>query len=571
MKTISENQFVDFMSEALPELIASVMRGDNTILSKGQISVPQFWALHYIAREKDLTVNGLAERLHRSKSSTSALLQRLENSELIKRSRSRTDQRVVLITLTAKGKRLTEKLEKSRKQGISQTYSSLTATERTQHQKMVKKVLNSARNTALLAILFTSLLPSASRAQTNTYTLSESIQIGLKRSINVANAARDREIAREKQRAALSGALPHLGAIADYSLYDADNFTDSGTTTAGLEASWEIFSGGRTISAIRAARAYKQLTFYQERRIRETQARDIALSYYRVQLAKAQVDALSRSVKQLADFEDDTRKKYEAGTVSEFDWLSSRVSLANEHPRLISAENELSLSKEAFRNFTYIDDELFELTDPLEFIPVSVDLDSAISTGLRKRPELLEKNSALDLRKEDVKQQKSNYLPSASLFANYNYSDPDPFGGFTGTPGESATHWSTGIRATWNLFDGFLREANVGETKLNLAIEQDEYRDLLRYVSLDVRTAWLRGRDAAEVIAATAETVSLAERALTIARSRFDAGLSTNLEVTQANTELSDARLARAVALHEYMRAVTGIKYAMGILLEEYE
>ena len=60
------------MSEALPELISSIMREDTSAVSKGQVSVPQFWALHYIAQKEGLTVNELATALHRGKSSTSA-------------------------------------------------------------------------------------------------------------------------------------------------------------------------------------------------------------------------------------------------------------------------------------------------------------------------------------------------------------------------------------------------------------------------------------------------------------------------------------------------------------------
>ena len=156
------------------------------------------------------------------------------------------------------------------------------------------------------------------------------------------------------------------------------------------------------------------------------------------------------------------------------------------------------------------------------------------------------------------------------MFANYNYQDPDPYSFINGQTGWQ-DHWSTGIRASWKLFDGGVRRANVGESKLKMAIEEDELRDMERSVSLDIRTQWLRGRDAAEVIEATTETRDLAMRALEIARARFDAGLSTNLQVTQANLELSDARLSRSRALYEYMVAVTSMKHAVGILLEEYE
>jgi len=401
------------------------------------------------------------------------------------------------------------------------------------------------------------------------YSLDESIRIGLKRSLVVANAAREREIAKATQKRAFSEALPKLTGLADYSLYDAEDLTDSGSSRVGAEASWQIFSGGRTVSAIRASKAFQQLTVDQEQRIQATQVRDIAFSYHEVQLAHAQVDVLEQSVRQLKDFEEDTRKKYDAGTASEFAWLSAKVSLSNEGPRLIAARNQLSLAKIAFRNLTFIDDAVFELSDPLEYTPVKVDLDEALALGLQRRPELLEKAGAITLRKEDISQQKSDYYPKVDLVAGYNYYNPDPYSFISGADGWQ-DHWNAGVRASWNLFDGGRRRANVSESKLNMAIEEDEYLDLRRTVELEIRTHWLRGRDSAEVINATTESIGLAERALEIARSRFDAGLSTNLEVTQSNLELSDARLARFIALYEYMNAVAGMKYAIGILLEEY-
>ncbi len=574
MKTITKDQFVEFMSEALPELISSVMREDTSAVASGQISVPQFWALHHIHKMEQITVNELATALHRGKSSTSALLNRLSKNGLVRRKRSTSDRRIVNISLSAKGSKLIEQLVENRKAGIRTTYSPLSGTERAFHKKMIEKILQQSRKMVAIAFMLIasalSALSAPAQEAVKSYTLDESVRIGLKRSLVVANVARKRAIAKATQKRALSDALPKLTGVADYSLYDPENLTDSGSTAVGAEASWQIFSGGRTVSAIRASKAYRQLTADQERRIQASQVRDIAFGYHEVQLAHAQVEVLEQSVRQLKDFEADTRQKYEAGTASEFTWLSAKVSLSNEEPRLIAARNRLSLAKIAFRNLTFIDDE-FELSDPLHYAPVAVNLDAALALGLQKRPELLEKASAITLRKEDINQQKSDYYPKVNLVAGYNYYNPDPYSFIPGSTADGwQEHWNAGVRASWNLFDGGFRRANVSESKLNMAIEEDEYIDLRRTVELEIRTHWLRGRDSAEVIHATTESIGLAKRALAIARARFDAGLSTNLEVTQANLELSDAQLARFIALYEYMNAVTGMKYAIGTLLEEY-
>jgi len=569
MKTISEDQFIEFMSDALPELISSIMREDRNAVSTGRISVPQFWALHYINKAGQLTVNELATALRHGKSSTSTLLNRLSDAGLVQRERGTSDRRVVYVSLTPKGKELVDQLAKNRKKGIRETYGVLTGEERAKHLAMLRKILEHSRM-LLLPLLLGLALSASAQEPPKSYTLKESVRIGLKRSLTVANAARQREIAQAKKKRAFSEALPNLTGLADYSLYDPDNLTDSGTTRVGAEASWQIFSGGRTASAIRASKTYQQLTANQEQRIQANQARDIAFAYHKVQLAQAQVEVREQSVQQLKDFESNARKKYEAGTTTEFAWLSAKVALANEEPRLIAARNRLSLAKAAFRNLTFIEGD-FTLSDPLEFVPVKVDLDEALALGLQKRPELLEKAGAISLRKEDINQQKSGYYPKIDLVAAYNVYDPDPYGFIPGSNSDGWTsHWNAGIRASWQLFDGGLRRANVSESKLNMAIEEDEYADLRRSIELEIRSHWLRGRDSAEVINATTESVGLAKRALEIARARFDAGVGTNLEVTQANLELSDARLARYVALYEYMNAVAGLKYAVGILLEEY-
>ncbi len=572
MKTISKDQFTNFMSEALPELISSIMREDTSAVASGKISVPQFWALHYINAAGKLTVNELATALHRGKSATSALLGRLADSGLVRRKHSSADRRIVHISLTPKGVELIELLVENRKDGIRKTYGSLSGTERALHLQMMKKILKHNQKTALVTFtLIVATLSATAQEEVKSYSLDESIRIGLKRALVVANAAREREIAKATQKRAFSEALPKLTGLADYALYDAEDLSHVGDMDVSGVPSWQIFSGGRTISAIRASRAFQQLTADQERRIQATQVRDIAFSYHEVQLANAQVEVLEQSVRQLKDFEADTRRKYDTGTASEFDWLSAKVALSNEEPQLIAAKNQLGLAKIAFRNLTFIDDAVFELSDPLEYTAIKIDLNEALALGMQKRPELLEKASAITLRKENISQQKSDYYPRIDLFATYNYYNPDPYSFIPGSDSSGWNdHWSAGVRASWSLFDGGARRANVSESKLNMAIEEDEYIDLRRTVELEIRTHWLRGRDSAEVFNATTESIGLAERALKIARTRFDAGLSTNLEVTQANLELSDAQLARFVALYEYMNAVAGMKYAVGILLEEY-
>lgn len=565
---MSQDEFVDFMADALPRLMGALLREDGGAVAKGQLSVPQFWAMQQLHEHDMLTLNQLAEQLNRSKSTASGLIDRLEKRGMVKRSRCTHDRRIVHLSLTKKGTLMMKKANDFRKNGIRKTYGALAREERAQYSALVSKILK----TLSVFLLAPSLLLSSAHAEERpSYTLQQAIEMGLERSVSVMNADRTRQIADEQKRRALAGALPNISVGANHTLANKENLLNQdGTTSISAEAAWQIYSGGRVLSAIRAARAYDKLTMEQERRIRALHANAISLAYYGVKLAEAQVKVRALSVEQLTLLEKETKEKYEAGTIAEFDWLRARVDLANEKPQLIAAQNKLSLAREEFRNLTYLDVDDFTLSDPLEYKPLELPLDLALSVGLQKRPELFEQESTIELRYQDIKQKKSEYLPKIDLFASVNASDPDPYRGFGGAQRDPwGEYWTAGIRARWTLFDGGLRKADLAEAKLNRLIEQDNFTDLKRSVKQDIRSQWLRCRDSAEAIAATEESIALAERSLEIAKSRYDSGLGTYLEFTQANLDLSDARLVRLSALSEYMKATTGLKYATGTLLKE--
>lgn len=560
------------MADELPRMIAAIMQNDDSAVSKGQLSVPQFWALHYLDQNGHMTVNELATALNRKISSASGLVNRMVKSGLITRTRDTVDRRVVHLALTAKSRRLIDHLVGNRKDGIRLTYSALTGEERALYLRLMDKILDGTR----VAIVFFLLCSGVARTAfaepepLKAYSLQESIRIGLERSIPVANAVRNRQIAQTKKIRARSEAFPKITGLADYTRYDAENLIGTSVRNVGAEAALQVFAGGRTMAAIRAAKAYDRLTEEQEHRIRAAQVRDIAFSYHEVLLAQSEVAVLEQSVQQLMDFEKETREKYETGTASEFDWLSAKVKVRNEEPRLIRSRNNVEIAKEAFRNLTYIDETEFRLTDPLAYQRYEVDLERCIENSRQKRPELQEQSRTIDLRQEDIHQQRSQYYPRVNLFADYRFTDPDPYSFINGATGWQ-DHWTAGVRATWDLFDGGLRRADLGESRLNLAIAEDNYTDLERAVALEIRSQWLLVRDSEEAILATTESTELAQRALDISKARYDAGLGTYLEFTQANLELSNARLARNTALRAHQDAVIGLKYAAGILLEEYE
>ncbi len=86
-----------------------------------------------------------------------------------------------------------------------------------------------------------------------------------------------------------------------------------------------------------------------------------------------------------------------------------------------------------------------------------------------------------------------------------------------------------------------------------------------RRVELEIQSHYLDLKQAAETVAASRDTVALAEKRLEIARVRYENGLATNLDYTLTPTSaLNIARLTRLQALHDHMNALARLEQASG-------
>jgi len=426
---------------------------------------------------------------------------------------------------------------------------------------MKSKIIN-------LTLGLTALLALSAQAEPVAYTLNECIAIGLGRAVPVQNAMRDQEIAKAKTKKARSEALPEIVFSANYTRNDGETspfFTedvlqDSYSGSATL--SQTLYDGGKVFSALRAAKAYRELTAQTTAQREATLARDIHLGFNRILLVQANVAVQEASIKQLEDFAEQTEQRYEVGTASEFDHLTAQVRLANERPNLIVARNDLAVAKEAFRNLIVLDEEDFELTGELDYKPFDTALPVLQITAAGARPELLIQEQSIALRREDLTRSWSGYKPSIKASAVYSQENPDRY---DGTRDAWEDHWQAGLTASWTLFDGGLRRGEVLEKGLELAKEEANRDDLRRSVFLDVKAAWLTMMASREAIKGSEENVELAEKALEIAKTRYDEGLSTYLEFTDSNLSLNTARLIYFQSLEAHLRTVAQLKFAAGL------
>jgi outer membrane protein TolC len=209
---------------------------------------------------------------------------------------------------------------------------------------------------------------------------------------------------------------------------------------------------------------------------------------------------------------------------------------------------------------TVWDDIPLQLTDKLVPEPYTTDVPSAIAEALKKRPELASLERSEGIQRENVVSAKAGYKPAIQAFAGYDWQSSQ----FTTDLSKEFDGWVIGGQLRWNLFDGFLTRGRVIQAKAQLEHAKAELEDRTRQIELEVRTAYSTFVEAKEVLESQTKVQEQAEESLRLANARADAGSGTQLDVLDAETQLTEARTTQVQALHDYVVALARLRRATG-------
>lgn len=96
--------FVKDFIEKTTKMIRGMMREEKTLLSSGEISLPQFWMLQILAERKSCCMHELAADLAAPPSSVTVMTDRLSEMNLVRRVPDSRDRRAIRVELTPRGK-----------------------------------------------------------------------------------------------------------------------------------------------------------------------------------------------------------------------------------------------------------------------------------------------------------------------------------------------------------------------------------------------------------------------------------------------------------------------------------
>jgi outer membrane protein len=181
------------------------------------------------------------------------------------------------------------------------------------------------------------------------------------------------------------------------------------------------------------------------------------------------------------------------------------------------------------------------------------------SLALQQRPELTRYRAEADAARAAARAARDARLPTISVIAAAGYVPVDH-------PQFDTKYAAGGFNLNVPLFAGGLYRSRQREAELQANVADAATQDTVNTITRDVRLAWLEAVHARERIALTARLAENANAALTLARARFEQGLASTVELTQAELAHTSAEIAQSTADYAYRVRREILDYQTGTL-----
>jgi outer membrane protein TolC len=256
---------------------------------------------------------------------------------------------------------------------------------------------------------------------------------------------------------------------------------------------------------------------------------------------------------------------HDAGTSPRLDVLRAQVDYQNQQQALISAKNNLEKDKLALaRTIGLPLDQQFRLTDLVPFKALdNVDPDVAFQQALKSRKDLAAYAEQVKAASAEKSSAWAYQLPVASFSGDY--------GDIGTTPGHSHGTFSASGQISVPVLQ--IAKTKGQEQVADAQYEQAKARlsDQIQQVNQDVRDNLLDIQSAAKLVDSTHSNVELANQALSDAQQRFQNGVSDNLPVSQAQSQVEQANDQYISALYQHNVAKLSLARAIGAAQTNYK
>jgi outer membrane protein len=246
---------------------------------------------------------------------------------------------------------------------------------------------------------------------------------------------------------------------------------------------------------------------------------------------------------------------------SQLDVSFADANLAQAKLLLLDAQNSyqaaLSLLSEVLG---YPSQQQFELIDTAATIEPPPDgVNQLIDQAFSNRPEITSQEYQFQAAQHFQKAERDLLLPSIQALGVVGRTPVSNSVG--GVPIFPSWYGAIGVNINIPIFNGFLYPARSKEAALHAQATNEQLRDLKDRIANDVRTSWLNAITAFHRIGVTQQFVDQTNLAVDLSQTRYSLGLSSIVELSQAQLQQTEAQIQFAAAKYQYQIAQAVLRF----------
>jgi len=398
------------------------------------------------------------------------------------------------------------------------------------------------------------LIAAAAPAQTP-LTLEQAEKLAIISSPEVAasllNAAAANQVTLEVHSAAFPTAVANFtsaGAVPSSQLA-AGSLTNSNVfnrIAGGVSASQLITDFGRT-GALTASARFRALARAEVAKVTQAQILlQVDRAFYAVLRAQSVLRVAQQTVGARQTVSDQITALGEVQLKSGLDVSFAQVNLSEARLLLVNAESDVEAAQAELAAALGLQErQQFVLADPVGLLEPPPDPVTLVRTSLAARPELLSlraDRAAADqfsLAEQDLRK------PTVSALGSFGYIP-------LRQNNLRSRYAAVGVNVSIPIFNGHLFSAREAEAELRAREAAQNVKIQENRISRDVQIAFLNAASAYRRVGLTAELASQAGRGLELAQARYDLGLSSIVELSQAQLNKTSADIANSTAKYDY-------------------
>lgn len=340
---------------------------------------------------------------------------------------------------------------------------------------------------------------------------------------------------------------------------------------AGVTLSQLITDFGRTVNLVSSAKLQEKAQNANALATKEDIVLATDQAFYNALQAQALLKVALQTVTTRGSVEHQVDELAKSKLKSTLDLTFAQVNLSQAKLLQLDAQNNVDSTIAALTAVLGFDKQVqYQLMeDEAQAPPPPPDVDVLINTALQQRPDLQAFTFNQQAAEKFRRAQRDQLFPTISALGIAGVSPvrPDCFGDSC-FPNYFISPWygAIGVNMAVPIFNGFLFVSEASEAKYKANAAAESTRNLRDQVVRDVRTAWLAANTSFQRVDVSEELAKQADLAFNLAQGRYQLGLASIVELSQAQLQQTDAQIGYVNAQYQYRLSLSTLNFEIGSL-----